>query len=117
MNIEKGESVCIICAPHPDDETLACGGTIVQKIRDGQTVIIIFMTDGSHSHSHTFGIWSKPSPAELRTIRKFEAIQATSVLGVPRNALYFWDFEDGKLDENDKLAEIKMTRLLNKIPT
>jgi hypothetical protein len=28
----------IVFSPHPDDETLACGGTIIRKIREGYDV-------------------------------------------------------------------------------
>ena len=44
----------MVFAPHPDDETLGCGGTVVKLRRAGVDVHIVFMTDGRHSHdAHT----------------------------------------------------------------
>jgi len=40
----------LIVAPHQDDETLGCGGTIALKRRAGAEVCIVFLTDGSRSH-------------------------------------------------------------------
>ena len=36
-----------ILAPHPDDETFGCGGTIARKLAAGATIHVIVMTDGS----------------------------------------------------------------------
>jgi LmbE family N-acetylglucosaminyl deacetylase len=35
----------VVFAPHPNDETLACGGTIIKRLREGFNVYIILMTD------------------------------------------------------------------------
>src|SRR5687768_6580034 len=40
---ELGRSAMVF-APHPDDETLGCGGTILQKRRAGASMRIVFMT-------------------------------------------------------------------------
>jgi LmbE family N-acetylglucosaminyl deacetylase len=42
----------VVFSPHPDDETLGCGSTIIKKKRLGADVTIVFMTDGSKSHPH-----------------------------------------------------------------
>ena len=34
----------LIVAPHPDDEILGCGGTILRKVFEGETVGLLFMT-------------------------------------------------------------------------
>jgi len=39
-----------VFSPHPDDETLGCGGTIIKKKRAGAEVKIFYMTDGRKSH-------------------------------------------------------------------
>ena len=36
----------IVFAPHPDDETLGCGGTILKKRSLGAPVEVVFLTDG-----------------------------------------------------------------------
>ncbi|HTI01677.1 MAG TPA: PIG-L family deacetylase, partial [Acidisoma sp.] len=39
----------LILAPHPDDETLGCGGLIAQCCAAGMPPHVAIMTDGSHS--------------------------------------------------------------------
>ena len=107
---ENVKPVIFVFAPHPDDETLACGGTIIKKIEMGYTVKIVVMTDGSHSHSTVLGIWSDPTPNELSLIRKEEIIQATSSLGVNPAQVIFLDQEDGFLFKNETqiIEEVKL---------
>ena len=78
-----------IFTPHPDDETLGCGGTIVKKISEGFNVIIIVLTDGSNTFSHMFGITNDPTPQELSMIRKEELRNAMKILGVSNDDLFF----------------------------
>jgi len=96
----------VVFAPHPDDETLGCGGTIAKKISQGYEVIIVIMTDGRHAFSKVFGIDSDPTPEELKEIRKEEVLRAVKILGVPKENVIFLGFEDGSLEENaDKAVE------------
>jgi len=102
----------IVFAPHPDDETLGCGGTIAKRISEGYEVLIVVMTDGKYAFSKALGIDSDPSPEELIQIRKEEIKLATKKLGVREENIIFLDFEDGKLGENSKEAEEKVTKIL-----
>jgi len=104
----------IVFAPHPDDETLGCGGTIIKKVRDGYEVTIVVMTDGKHALSTVLGINSNPTPEELKRIRKEEVIRATAILGVPERNLIFFDFEDGGLWQNRKEAEKRVEEILER---
>jgi len=90
-NNELGRSA-IIFSPHPDDESLGCGGTIIKKKQAGATVKVVHMTDGAGSHSHLIPV------QELREIRRREAVNAAHVLGVDQT--YFLDFGDGALSQN-----------------
>lgn len=36
----------LIIAPHPDDEIIGCGGTILKHIDDGDRVFVFFVTNG-----------------------------------------------------------------------
>jgi hypothetical protein len=40
----------LVIAPHPDDETLGCGATILRKVSAGSSVTVLIVTDGRHSH-------------------------------------------------------------------
>ena len=81
----------IVFAPHPDDETLGCGGTIIRKRQLGASVKLVFLTDGTGSHRKFM------SASELGAIRRREAIAAASALGVSEQDVTFLGFEDGQL--------------------
>jgi LmbE family N-acetylglucosaminyl deacetylase len=104
----------IIFAPHPDDETLGCGGTIAKKLAEGYEVIIVVMTDGRFLLLKSFGIDDDPSPEQVKDIRRGEVLRATKILGVPEKNVIFLDFVDGTLKENEEAAEEKVTEILEK---
>jgi LmbE family N-acetylglucosaminyl deacetylase len=105
----------VVFAPHPDDETLACGGTIAKKVNEGYDVAIVFLTDGRNSLKEV-GIFSNPSPYELKEIRREEAERAAKVLGVLKRNLIFADIEDGALHRNKKIAQEIIKKELNNFP-
>lgn len=105
----------MIFSPHPDDDILACGGTIALKIKRGYEIHIIYMTDGRNSHLYELGIASDPSPSELAEIRKEEAKRALSVLGLDKDTILFLDFEDGALETNLYAAENKVKQILKSL--
>jgi LmbE family N-acetylglucosaminyl deacetylase len=83
----------LVMAPHPDDESLGCGGLLALAAQQGVPARIVFMTDGSGSHP---GSVDYP-PERLRDLREAEAIEAAAVLGLERNALVFLRQPDGTL--------------------
>lgn len=106
---EFGESEladsAIVFAPHPDDETLGCGGTIIKKKRAGAKIRIVFTTDGRHAQELI--------PEEkMKTIRESEAIAAARLLGLEDNEVIFLEFEDTKLRENEENAIGKVTEII-----
>lgn len=76
----------LIVAPHPDDESLGCGGAIALLRKFGCEVIVLTMSDGTLSHPN-----SAKYPAEkLRDLRESEMLAALEILGVaPRQASFF----------------------------
>jgi LmbE family N-acetylglucosaminyl deacetylase len=81
----------IILAPHQDDETLGCGGTIIKKRRMGADIKIVFASDGSASHHHLI------EAEKLKAIRHKEALAAAQHLGLADDDVAFLDFKDGQL--------------------
>lgn len=79
----------LVVAPHPDDETLGCGGVICRKVAAGADVRFAFVTDGAASHS------GRISGADLRAVREREALSAAARLGVPADRVSFLGFPDG----------------------
>jgi len=101
----------VVFAPHPDDETLACGGTIAKKLKEGYEVHVVFMTDGRHALTEISEL-NKPSPLEMKTIRQGEAKKAAEILGLSQENLVFLDFEDRSLQENKIALQDKVSKIL-----
>jgi LmbE family N-acetylglucosaminyl deacetylase len=104
----------IVFAPHPDDETFGCGGTIVRKLRQGYDVKIVFLTDGRNAFTKICNIHLNPSPREVINIRKMEAKKATSVLGVKEDNLEFLGVEDVMLNRKDVVVRKNVAKILKK---
>ncbi len=99
---------CVIIAPHQDDETLGCAGLILAHRKAGLPVSIVYITDGSKSHSRHPLL----SPADITTLRHAEAIHAMAHLGVAASSLHFLDAPDGGLPHlSPAEAEALVTRL------
>jgi len=103
----------IVFAPHPDDETLGCGGTIAKRISEGYDVLVVVMTNGRYAFLNVLGIDSDPTPEELKEIRKEEVKMATRILGVPEENLIFLNFVDRTLENNEENAEEKIVEILS----
>lgn len=96
----------LIIAPHPDDESLGCGGSVVKHIKKGSRVKIIFLTDGNKGDFE--GRFGK----EYVKIRRKSAKKAMSILGV--QDFEFWEYKDR--DFHLAVPEIK-ERVLRTIKT
>jgi LmbE family N-acetylglucosaminyl deacetylase len=67
----------VVLAPHADDESLGCGGTLALLARAGQPAHVVVVTDGTGSHPNSAG----HPPARLRSLRETEAQRAVRLLG------------------------------------
>jgi LmbE family N-acetylglucosaminyl deacetylase len=81
----------IVFSPHPDDETLGCGGTIARKKKLGSKLKIVFVTDGRRSHLRLM------SGDEMTAVRQKEAIEASRVLGLDKDEFVFLGYRSGEL--------------------
>jgi LmbE family N-acetylglucosaminyl deacetylase len=81
----------VIVAPHPDDETLGCGGAISLLTGKGYQVKVLVVSDGSGSHPNS---QKYPAPA-LQAIRSQETIAALEILGVTPPDITFLQLKDG----------------------
>ena len=102
-----GGQPALVVAPHPDDESLGCGGLIAEAARLGETVHVAVVTDGagSHSGSHTH------RPELLRQLRRSETLEAAAVLGVPPERVSFLDIPDGRAPQRGPAAKAAGQRL------
>jgi LmbE family N-acetylglucosaminyl deacetylase len=81
----------VIVAPHPDDETLGCGGAISLLTSKGYRVKVLIVSDGTGSHPNS---QKYPAPI-LQAIRSQETIAALGILGVPPPDITFLQLKDG----------------------
>lgn len=75
---------CLILAPHPDDESLGCGGLIAELCARGAPPVVVILTDGAGSHPGS----RRYPPARLTALRAAEAAAATGALGLPSGRLH-----------------------------
>ena len=98
----------LVLAPHPDDETFGCGGTIRMLSEGGVPVDVAFLTRGEMGLEPG----ELPSPEARRNLaetRTQEARAACEVLGV-RNVLFLGG-HDTRLADQPELGE-EIARLL-----
>jgi LmbE family N-acetylglucosaminyl deacetylase len=67
----------LVIAPHPDDEAIACSGTILRHVAAGDRVVVAIATDGRLAGA-------APTPEQVAAIRRDEALAAARLLGVER---------------------------------
>jgi LmbE family N-acetylglucosaminyl deacetylase len=85
-----GPATCLVLAPHPDDESLGCGGLIAAACQAGRPPLVAILTDGAGSHA---GSRAWP-PERLRAQRAQEVRAATAALGLPPDRLLLLDQPD-----------------------
>lgn len=98
---QRGQRILIL-APHPDDETLCCGGIIQQAQAAGATVYVAWMTagDGFEFDAALTERTLHPGAKNMRELgdtRVQEARQAVRLLGVPATRTFMLGYPDGGL--------------------
>jgi LmbE family N-acetylglucosaminyl deacetylase len=80
----------VVIAPHPDDESLACGGLIAEACREGLRGKVVIVSDGAGSHPNS----SAYPPSRLKALREEEARRAGAELGLGPEDMIFLGFPD-----------------------
>jgi len=83
-----------VIAPHPDDETLGCGGLIATAVDAGRDVVVVVVTDGGASHPTS----TRLSRADLVRVRDQELRQGLSSLGLDPRKLRTLGIPDGGVE-------------------
>jgi len=96
--VRPGDRLLVV-APHPDDETLGCGGLIQQATSSGASVLVVILTNGDAfpacTASMTKKITLKPDDYLLvGRIRQRESLAALSIQGVPESNIVFLGYPD-----------------------
>jgi LmbE family N-acetylglucosaminyl deacetylase len=86
----------LIIAPHPDDESLGCGGSIIKHIKAKSRVKVVFLSNGDKGDF--LGKFGK----EYVDMRRTSALKAMGALGV--EDYEFWGYVDREL--NSQLMDL-----------
>lgn len=98
----------MVFAPHPDDDIIACGGSIAKHVQKGHHVSIVYLSSGeAGSLSYV--------PEDLAKIREAEAARAAGLLGVAD--LIFLSNPDGYISFTRETLEIIIRLIRSKKPT
>ncbi|WP_284247414.1 PIG-L deacetylase family protein, partial [Methylobacterium haplocladii] len=96
-----GTGGLVVVAPHPDDESLGCGGLIALACAAGRAVRLVVLSDGCGSHTH-----SRTHPPErLRALRETETLNAVAELGLAAGHLSFLGLPDASVPSGGPDAE------------
>jgi LmbE family N-acetylglucosaminyl deacetylase len=97
----------VVVAPHPDDESLGCGGLIAQALQQGRAVRVVIVSDGCGSHPN-----SKTYPHDrLRSLREAETVTAMAELGLGPEHIHFLRLPDGGVPSEGAGAEAAANRI------
>ncbi|MCX5880707.1 MAG: PIG-L family deacetylase [Deltaproteobacteria bacterium] len=77
----------LVLAPHPDDETIGCGGTLALHAAAGDPVRVLILTNGEKGD--VFGRFDRNA---YIAIRQQETRSACASLGI--SDVMFWPYED-----------------------
>jgi len=94
----------LVLSPHPDDESVGCGGALRAHVLDGDDVHVVFLTSGEA------GGHGQP-PEVVGPRREREAHAAAAVLGVAGTE--FWRLPDGRTRATRDLSERFAKRMLD----
>jgi glycosyltransferase involved in cell wall biosynthesis/LmbE family N-acetylglucosaminyl deacetylase len=89
LDVSALEGSTLVIAPHPDDETLGCGGTIAALAAAGRSVGVVFMTDG--------GLAGEGTRESIVADRADETRRACEVLGIKPANTWRLGHPDGAL--------------------
>lgn len=103
-----GDGTCLILAPHPDDESLGCGGLIAACAAAGRPPLVVVLTDGAGSHPNSRAY----PPDRLRAVRAREARDAVACLGLSADRAIFLNQPDTAAPYDGPDFDAVVTRLV-----
>lgn len=99
----------LVVAAHPDDEILACGGTIARALSVGTDVSVLFLGEGV-SARFPFGSYDSEQFRKASSHRIESARNALAVLGVANVV-----FGDRYCCQFDTLPQITLTKEIESV--
>lgn len=105
------EEGTLILAPHPDDEIIGCGGLIIRLVEQGYMPTVIILSGGGKSHEGCCTMDEETLISE----RRWLTLRAADIVGLPYEHIYFLNFKDGSISEDDKANMEKLREIVSKI--
>jgi LmbE family N-acetylglucosaminyl deacetylase len=102
-----GTERVLVLAPHMDDETIGCGGTLALHAECGADITVCFLTDGRNGSGQLSTLQGKERERRQRELverRKQEARRALNELGIKKEMICL-DAEDGALRRTSWAAD------------
>jgi LmbE family N-acetylglucosaminyl deacetylase len=99
----------LVVAPHPDDDTLSCGGTIARKRSLGVDVAVAVLTDGAFANRDLI------DHSELTDLRGREEIASLDKLGVGPHRVWFLGHRDGALRREELSAADRLVPIVDEV--
>ncbi len=96
-----GPGGLVVVAPHPDDESLGCGGLLAAARAAGRDVRLLVVSDGCGSHTRS----RLYPPEKLRTLRETETLRAVAALGLAADAVTFLRLPDAHVPSTGAKAQ------------
>ena len=104
----------LIISPHPDDDVIGMGGTIVMKAEQGCSITVVYATNGGGSAKE--GEYKNVSTEDMIKIRKHEAeVSLHTLLDNPHQAeQLFLEFHSSDLFENPEMFANELGKILDR---
>jgi len=96
LKLPRQGTKILVFAPHNDDETFACGGTLALLNQQGCSVKVVVLTDGGKNSELL-------EPDEITVTRRKETDNALAILGI-KDKVYLSE-PDGNYQGNERVRE------------
>ena len=102
-----GAGGALVVAPHPDDESLGCGGLLALCASAGLSAHVVIVSDGAGSHPGS----RRYPPDALRDLRERETLAACERLGLRSDDVSYLRLPDTDVPVSGEAAEQAMATI------
>lgn len=99
----------LVIAPHPDDESLGCGGLIARHCTEKNPPHIAVLTGGGGSLRGRSDI----SETEVVNARRKLTLDSAKQLDLPEENIHFFDFKDGDIGARPESEMSRLRMMIN----
>ena len=104
--------VVLVCAAHPDDEIIGCGGLIAKYSKREKVIVAIFSYGTSRAWQKLMQPEKRLTKEKIREIRKKECAAAAKIVGISKT--YFLRAGDLRILDHKDMAKKKIKTIIRK---